>query len=156
MRATCWFHGSASGDLLAEARGWRLRETGGALLGWTEGSDYVVARVLGPGPKAKHGFSSFEPDGPWQAEEGRRIYYESGRTIAYIGDWHSHPRGSGIPSSQDDKAAGQIAEDEGFRAPRPLSAIAVGPGLFRGRDQWSLNVFVWDGKSLVPIEVVLI
>jgi integrative and conjugative element protein (TIGR02256 family) len=104
-----------------------VRETGGALLGWSEHDDVVVARVLGPGPAAKHGLRSFAPDGDWQVREGARIYAESGRTIAYLGDWHTHPRGSPTPSGQDRATAKLIADDTDFRAPSPLYAIAGHP-----------------------------
>lgn len=153
MSAKCWIYEAALYDLLAEANRWRLRETGGALLGWRDGSNYVVHRVLGPGPNAKHGLSSFEPDAAWQAEEGKRIYSESGRTTAYVGDWHSHPRGGAQPSKQDIDTMEDIANDPDFRSPEPLSAIAVGPGYFRRRLSWDLNVFVWNGQNLVPTEV---
>ncbi len=65
MPSRCWFDRRALNDLQVEARHWLIRETGGALLGWRDGSGVVVAHVLGPGPEAKHGFSSFEPDAEW-------------------------------------------------------------------------------------------
>lgn len=156
MHGKCWFYEDALRDLLVEARRWWLRETGGALLGWREGSEYVVDRVLGPGPDAKHGFSSFEPDGSWQVEQGRNTYYESGRTVAYVGEWHTHPRGGAQPSFQDVATAREIAEDESFRAPFPLSAIAVRTGLLARRSGWRLVVFVWNGESLEPLNLNLI
>jgi integrative and conjugative element protein (TIGR02256 family) len=124
MPEICWIEPGALGELRAEAKRWPLRETGGALLGWQEGSESVVAAVLGPGPKASHGLSHFEPDARWQQREGERIYHESRRTIGYIGDWHSHPHGGPYPSSQDRRTARVIAEDPDFRTPEPLYAIA--------------------------------
>lgn len=131
---------------------WWLRETGGALLGWRDGPDAVVARGLGPGPRAQHGFRSFEPDAAWQVEQGRRIYRESNRTIAYIGDWHSHPIGALVPSAQDREAVETIATDPGFRAPQPLSAVVA--GRLAGRRQFRLTVYLWRGQQFDEMEIV--
>lgn len=152
MLERCWFERDALNELLAEARRWRLRETGGALLGWRSDTEVVVRHVLGPGPNAEHGFSHFEPDAAWQGARGRQIYAESGRTIAYVGDWHTHPRGRPTPSRQDRKVMRAIAADTGFRAPNPLSVI-VGRALadsFRRRPVLPV-AYVWDGTDLVPI-----
>lgn len=152
MLERCWFEHAALSELLDEARRWWARETGGALLGWREGTDVVVQRVLGPGPKAKHGFSHFEPDHEWQAQEGAKVYKESGRTIAFLGDWHTHPRGSAIPSPQDRKTMATIAEDKDFRAPHPLSAIVGRRRLLRGRD---FIIYAWNGEHLAPLKLEL-
>lgn len=142
---------TALSDLLDEARRWRLRETGGALLGWRDGADVAVACVLGPGPGARHRVRSFEPDGPWQVAQGRKIYAATNRVVAYLGDWHTHPFGWPTPSGQDRTAARQIANDPGFRAPEPLSGI-VGRAP-RGRSR--LVVHAWDGEGLAPLETTI-
>ncbi len=150
MLKRCWFDYGALTELFNEARRWRLRETGGALLGWRDGGDVVVRRILGPGPHARHGFSHFEPDHNWQGEEGRRIYEESKRTVAYVGDWHTHPRGAPRPSAQDRKTMAAIANDKDFRSPQPLSLI-LGRSRFRRRRE--LHVYIWNGTTLEPIKV---
>jgi integrative and conjugative element protein (TIGR02256 family) len=142
--------------MLAEARRWRVRETGGALLGWRDAEQTVVMRVLGPGPAARHGRSSFEPDTEWQLEQGRRIYAESERTIAFLGDWHTHPFGAPKPSSQDKLTARLMAEDPAFRTPVPLYAIA---GRTTGRTVlgrlWRLVIYEWHAdEGLQPVEVM--
>jgi integrative and conjugative element protein (TIGR02256 family) len=149
----CWIRDVALSDLHSEARRWQLRETGGALLGWHENGAYVIDRMLGPGPKAKHGFASFEPDSEWQAREGARIYHDTGRTVAYIGDWHTHPHGNPYPSGQDRRTVEAIANDTDFRIQNPLYAI-LGRSLrdIRAR-RWRLVMYVWNGESLEPIEV---
>lgn len=152
MRGDCWFRADALTDLCVEARRWRTRETGGALLGWREGDVTVVARVLGPGPNAKHGFRSFEPDAAWQNEQGQRIYAETGRTVAYLGDWHTHPLGAPSPSSQDADTARLIATDSGFRAPVPLYAI-LGRSLrsIASRRPSQLVVYEWREGGFVQV-----
>lgn len=148
MSGRCWFDRQALTELLAEASRWQLRETGGALLGWRDGDETVVARVLGPGPNARHGRRYFEPDTEWQNAQGRRIYGESGRTIAFLGDWHTHPLGAPRPSRQDERTARMLAEDEHFRTPLPLYAIAGRSllGLSHG-NRWRLALFEWRGRD---------
>lgn len=146
--ARCWIDDAAMDDLLAEARGWCVRETGGALLGWRDGPDVAVACVLGPGPNATHRLRSFEPDGPWQVAQGRRIYAATGRRVAYLGDWHTHPLGSARPSEQDRTAMRGIAGDPNFGTREPLSAIVGCAAVSRRR----LVVHIWDGAELRPIE----
>lgn len=150
MRPQCWIDERAFDAMRSEASGWSLRETGGALLGWRDGDNAVVAQALGPGPEAKHGLRSFEPDGPWQSTEGQRIYAETARCVAYIGDWHTHPIGPPRPSSQDHRAARLIAEDQAFRAPNPLSAIFG--WTFDGRARL-FSVFLWKCDRLELMEV---
>ena len=154
MSERCWCTRSALDDLLAEAQSWRLRETGGALLGWRDEQSAVIVKVLGPGPRAKHGFSSFEPDGDWQTTEGAAVYRASDRRIAYLGDWHSHPRGSSSPSRQDQTTARMISEDAGFRAPTALYAIASRRGTWRG--PWALTIWEVRDGELEELELTVI
>jgi integrative and conjugative element protein (TIGR02256 family) len=156
MQWRCWIRRVALNELLGEARAWQVRETGGALLGWHKNGEYVIDRVVGPGPEAKHGFASFEPDGEWQAQEGARIYRETDRTVAYIGDWHTHPRGHPFPSTQDRRTARMIAEDKDFRIDRPLYAIAGRSLRDVAARRWRLALFVWDGEALEQLEVEVI
>jgi integrative and conjugative element protein (TIGR02256 family) len=151
--SSCWCDSSALDELLREARRWPLRETGGALLGWRGDGEAVIASVLGPGPSARHGLRSFEPDAEWQNEQGRRHYRESGRTIAYLGDWHSHPHGGATPSDQDRETAEMIATDPAFRTPQPLYAIASKPWRALRLRAWQLTVYEWTGEQFVPLDV---
>jgi integrative and conjugative element protein (TIGR02256 family) len=153
MRGTCWIKREALAVLLAEARRWPLRETGGALLGWRDEKSALVIAVLGPGPEASHGYSHFEPDGEWQQREGERHYRESGRTVAYLGDWHSHPHGGPYPSRQDRQTARMVAEDEAFRAPQPLYAIASKRWYELRNPSWRLKVLEWHEGRLQEMEL---
>jgi integrative and conjugative element protein (TIGR02256 family) len=152
----CWIDRRAVVELIAETRRFRLRETGGALLGWREGDQSVIARILGPGPDAVHRRHSFEPDAAWQTARGAEIYLASGRTIAFLGDWHTHPLGPPIPSDQDRRTAIELAADPACRTPTPLSAI-VGYSTWRPtRRSPRLVVFELHDELLVPIEATVI
>lgn len=154
MPAHCWFRPDALTELYAEAHRWRTRETGGALLGWRDGDATVVARILGPGPQARHGVRWFEPDVKWQNEQGSRIYRASGRTVAYLGDWHTHPLGAPRPSRQDAETAKLIAEDTAFRAAIPLYAIlGRSLGSLASGSPWRLAVFEWRDDDFAAVTV---
>lgn len=154
MPRVCWCDRRALDALCREARRWRVRETGGALLGWRgDGDEPVVAAVLGPGPDAHHGFSSFEPNATWQNRQGADIYESSGRTIAYVGDWHTHPRSRPEPSRQDRKTAREIAGDEAFRTPRPLYAIAGRRSGRVRRRPWQLALWEHRDGQLHPLTI---
>ncbi|MBD3174203.1 MAG: hypothetical protein GF320_03410 [Armatimonadia bacterium] len=57
-------------------------------------------------------------DALWQANGER-----------YVGEWHSHPGGSGTPSSQDLHQMRQIAADAKYACPTPaLVVVGLGPG----------------------------
>jgi integrative and conjugative element protein (TIGR02256 family) len=156
MPATCWIRREAYESLVSEARRWPLRETGGALLGYREAEVALVERVLGPGPDAVHGYRHFEPDGRWQQREGERIYADSGRTVAYLGEWHTHPHGGPYPSRQDRETAKMIAGESSFRAPRPLYAIASKRWFaLRGRS-WSLRMMEFDRGELTEMQVQIL
>ena len=55
-------------------------------------------RGPGPGPRARHGARSFEPDSAYCQRLLGAVYRESGGAIAYQGDWHTHPHGAVEPS----------------------------------------------------------
>lgn len=156
MPGICWIQLGALESLLSEARSWPLRETGGALLGRRDGELAVIEDVLGPGPNANHGFSHFEPDAKWQLEQGKRVYAASGRTVAYVGDWHTHPHGRPEPSRQDRKTAKMIATTQSFRAPRPLYAIASKRWHQLRRPSWRLRMMEWYGDGLQEMELIVL
>lgn len=113
-------------------------------------------QVLGPGPNARHGWSYFEPEGQWQVARGREIYRASGRTIAYLGDWHTHPHGSAVPSARDRQTALDIATDTVFRAPEPLYGI-VARSLrhFMRKRFWELAMYMFVDGELKGMAVEL-
>jgi integrative and conjugative element protein (TIGR02256 family) len=133
-------------EMEAEARRRFPAESGGVLLGYRYPSRREPIRVvsqIGPGPKAVHRRNRFEPDGAWQDAEITRAYETSGRTLAYLGDWHSHPRGSGRPSALDRSTARAIAACAAARAPQPLLLILHG-----GPHEWSLAPHLYRRRRL--------
>jgi len=101
--SVAWIRADALDEVRRHARDRHPLEAGGLLLGWTDDAtgDAVVAAIVGPGPAAKHGRTSFLPDHDWQRAELARRHAGSGRVHVYLGDWHTHPSGSGRPSGRD-------------------------------------------------------
>ncbi len=135
-----WWDRQALHEAVAEADRAFPNETGGALLGWRAGPRQIVIRSLsGPGPKAEHAPRRFRPDASWQQERIDEAYQLSGRTVAYLGDWHTHPCGSPILSQQDISTLRRIARSKQARAPRAVMAVLGG-----GPD-WTISVRQLNG-----------
>jgi integrative and conjugative element protein (TIGR02256 family) len=121
-----------AGDLLVSAdvlkglygQGWDAypNETGGVLLGHSNGLDMVVSHVIGPGPGATHEPTRFEPDHEWQAERVAELWIRD-PSLEYLGDWHTHPGGSATPSKLDKSALEVIAGSADAQQPRPVMVI---------------------------------
>jgi integrative and conjugative element protein (TIGR02256 family) len=126
--ARLWLPSGVLETMVTEARRTEPLESGGVLLGWHDQEDLqlVVASVFGPGPEATHQRTRFSPDGDWQREQIAKTYEASGRTVSYLGDWHSHPGGSDSPSRRDERTARRIARSRSARARQPLMLILPG------------------------------
>jgi integrative and conjugative element protein (TIGR02256 family) len=97
-----WWAGAALEEALREAQSAFPLETGGLLLGWSpQPGAVVISRIIGPGPQARHRATSFTPDAAWQEERLAEAYEQAGRRLHYLGDWHTHPRGTVRLSSTD-------------------------------------------------------
>lgn len=89
----------------------------------------VVCESVGPGPRAVHRRTRFLPDHQYHEQEAARIYLASGRIVSYLGDWHSHPRGSLALSVTDRRTLGRIARAPAARAPQPIMIVLAGSSL---------------------------
>lgn len=112
---------SAFTAIRTEANRWRVRETGGILVGyWSDNKIAVITHATGPGPDAHHGLSTFEPDSRFSQQQLNSIYMGSEGRLSYVGDWHTHPLGSLVPSDSDSETTFGVADDPTYRAPRPI------------------------------------
>jgi integrative and conjugative element protein (TIGR02256 family) len=125
----------------AEAAKYRCRETGGALFGyWTSDGNAVITAATGPGPRARHGWVSFEPDTTHCQEQLNEVYQRTTGAITYLGEWHTHPRGRPCPSTRDIATMCDVARDVQSRQARPLLWIIA--TRLRRKEQhgiWMLN-----------------
>lgn len=88
-----WIGRDTFSELIAQAERFSPLETGGVLMGWREGSDRIVAGLIGPGPRALHGRHMFLPDHAWQIDQIDRAFARTNGDLDYLGDWHTHPDG---------------------------------------------------------------
>ena len=135
--------------VLGEAERHAPNETGGVLLGYHDDHTKVilVSDIVDAGPRARRETHRFEPDGAWQRKRIAELYASSGRTLAYVGDWHSHPLG-GNPSGLDRATARRIAKTPAARCPHPIMLIAG-----CSKDRWELEAYRYARRRLHRIGV---
>ena len=122
-----WLGNGIAHELLYQAEQWTPLETGGVLLGWRSPGHVCVTNIIGPGPAAHHTGTSFRPDAVWQAEQIAQLYAASGRRLAYLGDWHTHPGATPVPSPRDVQTLDSIARHPSARCPQPIMIIIGQP-----------------------------
>lgn len=115
-------------DLATEAGHHAPRETGGMLIGYCSTSaekrvELVVTATIGAGPRARRRRLRFAPDGRWQQKQLESLYQRSGRVATYLGDWHSHPRGTPRPSLLDRRTYARVAAHPDAATSLPLMLI---------------------------------
>lgn len=125
---TVWLAATALQAMKSEATHRAPKETGGVLLGYwsNDALDVVITEVVGPGPEASHRRRSFVPDHHYHESEVARLYFESGRRVVYLGDWHSHPGGLLKLSAIDLMTQLRISRSVKARAPMALMLLLAG------------------------------
>jgi integrative and conjugative element protein (TIGR02256 family) len=118
-------------EMVREADARAPLETGGVLLGVADAANVWIDTIVGPGPSAQHTRTSFIPDADYQSEKVADAYRASGRRLAYLGDWHTHPGGSPRISWRDRRTLRLISHDTAARQSHPIMFI-LGYG-----DPWS-------------------
>lgn len=130
--------------MIAEAERALPLETGGVFLGyWSEPEhEVVITHAIGPGPNASHAHDRFVPDAEFHEREIDRLYLKANRLLSYLGDWHSHPLGSGSLSRTDRRTLKLIADHRPARAATPIMGVLSEPS------SWSFSVW-----SLLPMRI---
>jgi integrative and conjugative element protein (TIGR02256 family) len=151
-----WLDALAREDIASEAARWRFRETGGSLFGYETGDDLVITRVLPPGPRAQHKRTRFIPNQGDVQVDIEKVFRESSGALTYLGDWHSHPRGSCEPSGTDTQSAAKIAADRATAVPQPLVLIQATKPLRIHVGIGQLRAFRWsEEQRLSPCELTV-
>lgn len=144
--------------IAAEARRWPRRESGGALFGFHDADDLVVACAYGPGPRAKHRRATFEPHPATTGLLMDAVRNHSEARYRYLGSWHSHPGGLPRPSGPDIQTTERVASEPHVLLPDPLVLIqATQPGP-RGVTIAELRAWHWEPRQTwlmpEPIETI--
>lgn len=138
-----WWEEPARAAMIREAHVALPHETGGLLLGWSRETDIVITRAVGPGPRALHRPTNFTPDRDWQYAQIDKFYEESGRTLEYLGDWHTHPGGLPYPSDLDIELLRDIASTPESRCPRPIMGILTNDP----NERWSATFHLYRPQT---------
>lgn len=116
-------------------------ETGGMLLGYVaDNRDVVVTAIIGPGPKAIHRRYGFVPDAEYQQAELSAHHLITNGRETYLGDWHTHPRGSTTLSPVDKRTLTRIARTPSSGIAEPIMAILGG-----GKENWDVSAIRFIG-----------
>jgi integrative and conjugative element protein (TIGR02256 family) len=139
-----WIPDEVSKLLVKEATSAFPNETGGVLMGYwgVAYSEVVVTHAVGPGPLALHYRKSFLPDATYQENEIARIYEDSNRISTYLGDWHTHPKGSSFLSYRDKRTLRRIADHSDARCSIPIMAVLGG-----GDNDWFMRVWKYQRQT---------
>ncbi len=128
-------------------------ETGGILLGHDRGETITVTRAGDPGPHADRRPDGFLRDLAHSRRLADEAYDEDGSV--WVGEWHTHPAGPGVPSRTDEETYGRLLADPELGFTR-LASIIVFP---YPEHSWSeLALAAWtadaDGIRDAWLEVV--
>lgn len=150
-----WLDRRALAVIEREALKRRLVETGGALFGYEGDVGVVVACAFGPGLRAKHGPRSFVPDRTTTAALMRLVREASETRYRFLGSWHTHPRGSALPSAVDRRTAADMSDQKDLLLPKPLVVIQATRGLRREVGLADLRGWRWQARERQLTEIAL-
>lgn len=140
-----WIKNEVFGFLCAEAERMHPQETGGVIMGWQDGPDFVVKAACGPGPSAEHGRYRFRPDGDYRVDEVLRHFKQSEGVNRYLGDWHTHPdQENPSLSLLDIYELGRIGLNTAPPLANPLMVVL---GITR-----TFNLRAWHGDFFFPAD----
>ena len=103
----------------------------------------VVTHCTLPGKKAKREPYFFDRDIKYCSRLLKEYHRESKGALNYVGEWHSHPSESVLPSPLDDSSLFKISKDRGYKLDAPLSIIQSNIS-----DNMSFTVYCGDQKYL--------
>lgn len=79
-------------------------EAGGILLGMIRGPHLEITDFTIPGKQDIRKLYDFYRQDPIHQQKAADAWHSSGKTMAFLGDWHTHPYGEPAPSSTDKKS----------------------------------------------------
>ena len=101
-------------------------ETGGILVGfYTESLDCaVVTEICDTSKDSAPNLRRFTSNPIGIAKMLSDVWLRTDGGEYYIGEWHSHPGNSPLPSNLDDDTMHDISKNDGVNAPQPILLIA--------------------------------
>lgn len=98
-------------------------ETGGILLGHITENDLHINIATDAGPNALKSRSSYIRDEKYAQSRINEEFIKSEGKNIYLGEWHSHPISSNVPSSIDVKSMKEISESLLYNTNKPVLLI---------------------------------
>lgn len=105
-------------------------ETGGFLLGLRRGLHIEITEATLEGPQDRSTRRSFERRDPGHAKLAVAAWEAGDGKVGLVGDWHSHPVGSPMPSAADRGAWLTLAQNLKSAAVGIILADSQAPGVF--------------------------
>lgn len=154
-RTRVWLDERAEALILAQAAKRPRTETGGALFGYADGDELVIACAYGPGPRAKHRRTTFEPHPATTDLLIDAVRAESQGRYRYLGSWHTHPGGRARPSGTDVETSERVASEPAVQLPEPLVLIQATSANGRVAKPTELRAWRWSAAErwLLPCAV---
>jgi integrative and conjugative element protein (TIGR02256 family) len=90
------------------------REAGGILLGSYRGPHVEIIGCTTPLPRDRRFWNLFDRKDPGHREEAVRCWQQSGKTVTFVGEWHTHPEATPSPSFVDRSTWRRIARRHKF------------------------------------------
>jgi integrative and conjugative element protein (TIGR02256 family) len=119
------------------------REAGGILIGSYRGPHVEILHCTTPLPADRRHWNMFDRSDPGHREEAMRRWQDSGRTMTFVGEWHTHPEPVPSPSFLDRSTWKRIARRH-----------KIGPLVFviRGTSGWWWSIMQQKAlSSLSPL-----
>lgn len=136
-----WLSKQSLKRLFNDAFRWFPKETGGVLVGYTAlNKDLVITDLFCAGPLAEHHASYYIPDYLHDQKKVEQVYFETGGTEVYLGDWHTHPYSNALLSKTDRQTLIAISNYAEARIKEPVMLIL-------GIDPFEMGIWQLDGYS---------
>lgn len=149
-------------ECVVEAKRTFPLETGGAFMGaQVPDGSFLITHWIPPGPNADHRRYSFQPNAEWQWAEMERLYNLHHGQLAYLGDWHSHPKARhGQLSRTDRRAVREILSGSTPQMAWVISAIIYGGEPVFEADFWVAEFIprqiLWPKLRVLPGELTML
>ncbi|WP_078593125.1 Mov34/MPN/PAD-1 family protein [Evansella clarkii] len=150
MSYKIFIHYKVMDSFFNETKLFGLKETGGVLIGYRVGNEFVITDNTGPGPNAKHQLLHFERDVDYCNNKIEEIFEQSNGGLNYLGEWHTHPLGKPVPSPQDNKSMFEISETDSYQNDCPLLIIVR-----KKRNDISIGTFIYLNSKRKKLDYII-
>lgn len=156
VSATIWIDAVALRAIRQHAVGRRNTETGGALIGYEHDDEIVVACAYGPGPRARHRRTTFQPHRRTTQAVIDAVSECSRGRYRFLGSWHTHPGGEARPSGIDIASLEAMANQPDVRLARPIMLIQATRAHRGGVVASEMRAWTWDQATRWALPAALL